>query len=435
MLSDSRPPAKRFQPTRRAVLTHGAAAATAAAVGASVGTQLRSTDAAAAPSPVVPFHGDHQAGIVTEQQSNVVLAAFDVTADRSGLRRLLDDWTALGVALSQGRPAPAREQRPTDLAADSGIAAGLAPARFTMTVGFGPGLFDRRFGLTAHRPAKLDPVPSFPGDALDPLRSDGDLIVQLCADDPQVLSHAFLQVRATTVGLAKLRWSDTGFVSGPAGGRAPRNLLGLHDGTANPAPGPGRDRLVWVDNTAEPAWMHEGTYLVLRRIRLRLPEWSLTPVAKQDQAVGRRADGSPLSAAPGADPSTPIDLDSTDAAGGPAIPARAHVRQMHRFEMYRRSYNYDRGFDPHTAAGHGTEGQASAGHGHGHGHDHAGHDGYDAGLLFLTFNQDPARQFVQAQHVLATVDDLNRFLQSTGSGIFAIPAGVRAGRSLAHGLV
>jgi dye decolorizing peroxidase/deferrochelatase/peroxidase EfeB len=397
-----------------------------------VGSQIRSTDAAASPSPVVPFHGDHQAGIVTEQQSNVVLAAFDVTTDRSGLRRLLDDWTALGAALSEGRPAPARKQDAADLAADSGIAVGLGPARFTMTVGFGPGLFDSRFGLSARRPAKLDPLPSFPGDdAVDPLRSGGDLIVQLCADDPQVLSHAFLQLRATTVGLAKLRWSDAGFISGPSDGRAPRNLLGLHDGTANPAPGPGRERLVWVDTATEPAWMHGGTYLVFRRIRLRLPEWSLTPVAKQDQAVGRRADGSPLSAAPGADPSTPLDLDARDASGGPAIPARAHVRQMHRFEMYRRSYNYDRGFDPHASSGHGTEAET----GHGHGHGHVGHDGYDAGLLFLTFNQDPARQFVAAQHVLATVDDLNRFLQTTGSGIFAISSGVRPGQSLAQGLL
>jgi dye decolorizing peroxidase/deferrochelatase/peroxidase EfeB len=135
MLSDP----KSFRPSRRAVLTHGAAAATAAAVGAAAGSQFGAADAdaAASPSTVVPFHGEHQAGIVDEQQSNVVLAAFDVTADRTGLRRLLDDWTALGAALSEGRPAPDRKQQPAGLAADSAIASGLDPARFTMTVGYG----------------------------------------------------------------------------------------------------------------------------------------------------------------------------------------------------------------------------------------------------------------------------------------------------------
>ncbi|ADB33065.1 Dyp-type peroxidase family [Kribbella flavida DSM 17836] len=429
MASD--PSSHRFRPSRRALLTHGAAATAAAAVAGVAGAQLGSSDAAATATTdtVVPFHGEHQAGIVTEQQSNVVLAAFDVTTDQSGLRRLLDDLTALGAALSTGRPAPAREGR-AGLAADSGIATGLAAARFSLTVGFGPGLFGGRFGLTAKRPRKLDPLPAFPGDTLDESRSGGDLVVQLCADDPQVLSHAFLQVRAVTVGKARLRWSDAGFLSRPADGHAPRNLLGLQDGTANPPPGPGRDRLVWADTAAEPAWMHGGTYLVFRRIRLRLPEWSLTPVDQQDQAVGRRADGSPLSAAPGADPSTPLDLVARDAAGGPAIPARAHVRQMHRFKLHRRSYNYDRGFDLPAASTHGEDPD-----GHGHGHGHAGHSGYDAGLLFLSFLQDPARQFVPAQQVLATADDLNRFLQTTGSSLFAIPGGVRAGESLADGLV
>jgi deferrochelatase/peroxidase EfeB len=43
----------------------------------------------------VPFHGEHQAGIVTPAQDRLHFVAFDVTTkDRDELVELLKDWTA-----------------------------------------------------------------------------------------------------------------------------------------------------------------------------------------------------------------------------------------------------------------------------------------------------------------------------------------------------
>ena len=78
---------------------------------------------------------------------------------------------------------------------DTGEAIGLPPCGLTITFGFGPSLFrdgegKDRFGLADRQPAALRDLPHFPGDNLDPARSDGDLCVQACADDPQVAVHA-----------------------------------------------------------------------------------------------------------------------------------------------------------------------------------------------------------------------------------------------------
>lgn len=56
-----------------------------------------------------------------------------------------------------------------------------------------------------------------------------------------------------------------------------------------------------------------------------------------------------------------------------------------------------------------------------------GHDRYDAGLLFAAFTRDPDQQFVALQHRLAARDALNRFIEHTGSAIFAIPPGAPRG--------
>jgi deferrochelatase/peroxidase EfeB len=71
--------------TRRALLTSAGAGGLAAAAGAgfAVGRDERSDDAADAAQQTVPFHGVHQAGIVTAAQDRLHFAAFDV---EDGLR-------------------------------------------------------------------------------------------------------------------------------------------------------------------------------------------------------------------------------------------------------------------------------------------------------------------------------------------------------------
>ena len=88
----------------------------------------------------------------------------------------------------------------------------------------------------SRRPAALEPLPRFQGDALQPERSGGDLCIQACADDPQVAVHAIRNLSRIAFGRASLRWSQLGFgrtSSTSTTQTTPRNLFGFKDGTAN----------------------------------------------------------------------------------------------------------------------------------------------------------------------------------------------------------
>ncbi len=114
--------------------------------------------------------------------------------------------------------------------ADTGEAVGLLSARLTVTVGFGPSLFDHRFGLADRRPAALAPLPALPGDELDPERSHGDISVQACADDPQVAFHAIRNFARLGFGTVAMRWSQLGFGRTSSTSKSqvtPRNLMGF----------------------------------------------------------------------------------------------------------------------------------------------------------------------------------------------------------------
>ena len=51
---------------------------------------------------------------------------------------------------------------------DTGEAVGSPVSRLTVTVGYGPSLFDGRFGLAARKPAALAELPPLPNENLDP---------------------------------------------------------------------------------------------------------------------------------------------------------------------------------------------------------------------------------------------------------------------------
>ena len=109
---------------------------------------------------VVPFYGAHQAGIATPAQDRLAFAAFDVTStDRTELQTLLAQWAAAAAQMTKGRPIGSVETAPDNPPIDTGEALGLPAATLTVTVGFGPGLFDDRFGLARHRPAALEKLP------------------------------------------------------------------------------------------------------------------------------------------------------------------------------------------------------------------------------------------------------------------------------------
>jgi len=284
------------------------------------------------PAGRYPFHGRHQAGIVTPTQDRLHFAAFDVTAGSRGeLVRLLQAWTAAAAAMTQGRPVGGSTPLPYDAPpADTGEATGLPASRLTLTFGFGPSLFrdvhgKDLFGVADRQPRALRRLPHFPGDMLEETRSDGDLCVQACADDPQVAVHAIRNLSRLAFGTASLRWAQLGFgrTSSTSTSQAtPRNLFGFKDGTANlkAEDGAAVDEHVWVHRDDDPtaSWLTDGSYLVARRINMSIETWDRTSLREQEGLVGRdRAQGAPLS---GGTELTEPDFTTAGSGGRPLIP-------------------------------------------------------------------------------------------------------------------
>ncbi|MGW7369100.1 iron uptake transporter deferrochelatase/peroxidase subunit [Streptomyces sp. NPDC054841] len=396
---------KAASPSRRAVLGWGGAGLALGAVatgGAMAATRSGDeTVPAAISGAAVPFHGAHQAGIATAVQDRLHFAAFDVkTKDRAELVQLLKDWTraaermTAGQAVGEGAYGGLAEAPPDD----TGEALGLKPSRLTLTIGFGPSLFDDRFGLKDRRPAALVDLPKFAGDNLDPARSGGDLCVQACADDPQVAVHAIRNLARIGFGKIAVRWSQLGFgktSSTTPEEQTPRNMMGFKDGTRNISgtDDAALDKHVWVSEKDGPSWMAGGSYLVARRIRMNIEAWDRTPLQEQEDIFGRdKGEGAPVGKA-----------KERDEPFLPAMLPNAHVRLAHPdsnggAKLLRRGYSFTDGTD--------------------------GLGRLDAGLFFLAYQRDVAKGFIPVQRNLAA-DDLNEYIQHVGSALFAVPPGVR----------
>ena len=121
----------------------------------------------------------------------------------------------------------------------------IAPGGLTVTVGLGASAFDERFGLASRKPRRLRAMDVFVNDNLDRAQCDGDLLLQICADEADTVLHALRDIARHTRGAMQVRWRIDGFTPPPRPDGAPRNLLGFKDGTANPKLDE-LDRLVWV---------------------------------------------------------------------------------------------------------------------------------------------------------------------------------------------
>lgn len=359
-------------------------------------------------SALHPFFGHHQAGIVTPVQEHLHFAAFDMMprSSREDLIELLQDWSYAAARMTQGLEVSATgavggsPQAPPD---DTGEALGLPASGLTVTFGFGPTLFENedgdRYGIRDRRPAGLQRLPAFLGDDLDPAQSDGDLCIQVCADDPQVAVHAIRNLSRIAFGRAKLRWSQLGFGKTSrttAAQHTPRNLFGFKDGTANILADDAKALAadVWVAEEDEPAWLAGGSYLVARKIAMMIETWDRVRLGEQENIFGRdKGEGAPLS---GGTEMTHPKLDGLD--------AHSHVRLAHPesnggIRILRRGFNY--------VGGNNALGRL------------------DAGLFFLAYVRDP-EQYITLQRKLST-DLLNEYIRHIGSGVWAVPPGAEAG--------
>ena len=424
------PQTQRAAVSRRGLLGAAGAGLAGLAAGAAGGFAVARDEANPSPQSAgtrtYPFYGEHQAGILTPVQDRLHFAAFDVITDaREELAQLLKDWTAAAARMTQGLgagelgPTSGPYAAPPD---DTGEAIGLPPAGLTITFGFGPTLFRKdgkdRFGLASRQPDALQRLPHFPADKLDPQRSDGDLCVQACADDPQVAVHAVRNLARIAFGRAAIRWSQLGFgrtSSTSTSQTTPRNLMGFKDGTMNlKAEDPAAvDAHVWVpaDADSKGRWLAGGSYLVVRRINMTIETWDRQPLSEQERVIGRtKAEGAPLSG--GAEFSHP-DFSLKGSDGEPLMATDAHVRMVHPSnnsgaKMLRRGYNFVDGSD--------------------------GLGRLDAGLFFLAYVCDPRTHYIPIQMKLGMGDGLSEYVQHTGSALFAVPPGIAQGEHVGQAM-
>lgn len=390
----------RLSVNRRRLLAGGAAALAAGAVLNQSGAAHSATVEKGFGADVEAFYGPHQGGIATAPQSHGLFVAFDLNGggkpgrrrtERETVAAILRLWTSDAARLTRGAPA----------LADTEPELATRPARLTVTVGLGIGLFDR-IGPPGSRPPSARELPVFAADQLEDRWSGGDLLLQICADDPVTVAHANRVLTKNVRSMATPRWRQAGFRNArgaDAGDTTMRNLMGQVDGTANLAAAD-FDDLVWMSTDVHPSLVG-GTLMVIRRIAMHLDTWDELDRQSKEFTVGRRLDsGAPLTG----DRETDQPDFSLTHNGIPVIPQNSHVALAHhrgtRERFLRRPYNYD---DPP-----GT-GQTS-----------------NSGLIFATFQRDIDEQFLPVQRRLAQFDALNQWTTAIGSSVFVVPGGVRS---------
>jgi deferrochelatase/peroxidase EfeB len=411
--------------SRRALLGRLGLAGTGLALGgASVASGIgllgggeAGADADSAATRTYPFYGEHQAGIVTPAQDRLAFASMNVLdgTTRRDLRVLLRDWTVAAERMTRSELV-GDDTNLDDPPLDTGEAIGSPVGGLTITIGYGPSLFNERFGLATRKPALLTDLPALPNENLDPAHVGGDVCIQACSDDPLVAFHAVRNLARLGLGAVDYNWMELGFgkTSSTSTAQAtPRNLLGFKDGTRN-IKAQQRDLLddyVWVGKESDQRWMRGGSYLISRRIQIFIENWDRDYLEDQQNVIGRtKVTGAPLS---GGDEFTTPHFTQKNDQGQPVIPADAHIRLASHEEnngtrLLRRGYSFTDGIDPVRGTLLG-------------------------GLFFIAFAKDP-NQFVSLQSKLGTHDALNEYIQHIGSALFAVPGGLAPGDHWGDGL-
>ncbi|MGO3269977.1 MULTISPECIES: Dyp-type peroxidase [Actinomycetes] len=379
-------------PSRRGVLFGGAAAGLGAIAALGIESLTSTTAPAEAANQlhgntVIPFYGPHQAGIATKPQAHATYIALTLreNLDRAAVQRLLRLLTDDAARLTQGQAA----------LADTEPELGAVPARLTVTFGFGPKLVE----LAGSSAAGIQPLPKFSIDRLQERWNDGDLLLHIASDDQLTVAHAQRMLLKDARRFASVKWVQPGFRrsrGSEATGTTMRNLFGQVDGTVNPSPQTADfNALVWNPDGS--------TTMVIRRIQMDVDTWDEVDRSGREFSVGRTlANGAPTT---GSQEHDEPDFEATNALGFTVIPAHAHIRRARSENpserIFRRGYNYDE--------------------------QPTGTDISDSGLIFVSYQQSVAKQFVPLQQRLAELDALNQWTTPIGSAVFLIPPGCAEG--------
>lgn len=360
----------------------------------------------------VPFYGARQAGVDSPLQAHGVYIGLnlhdDSDADRiSAMMRLLTDDAA---RLTQGSGALA------DL--DEELAA--APARLSVTFGFGSEVFDRT--NPELKPDWLKPLPEYSVDQLDPTYTGGDVVIQIQGDEPLSVAHTRRMLLKDARAFATVSWVQSGFTHARASypdDTTMRNLFGQIDGTGNPQRGSDvAERVIWGVGTGDgngtkdlQPWIENGTSMVIRRIAMNVDDWDELDRPAQEDVIGRKlGSGAPLT---GDREHDQPDFDALGPAGFPMISDISHIRRARTNDsdeaMFRRSFNYD---EQPTTSGNELHGQTGVS---------------ESGLIFVAFQCDVEQQYTPVQDRLAESDHLNLWTIPIGSAVFAIPPGCQEG--------
>jgi len=411
------------QKNARRLFMKGAAMA---AVAAPFAPPVFATESQAHPA-TESFWGKHQTGITSPQPKHTYFIAFDmVSSKREDLISLLNAWTQASAEMMQEAerfdPSADVNQAPKS----PGAAVGLSNAALTLTFGFGPSLFEKegidRFRIASKRPEALNELPRFAGDQLIPEKTGGDLSVQACANDPQVVEYAVRLLARKANGIAVMRWAQMGFNGDFKPHETPRNQMGFKDGTINVKPKDEKSMrdFVWVGDEG-PAWLRDGSYMVIRPIRISLEHWDEMKLAFQEETVGRhKASGAPIGKKKEFDS---LGLHREDKDGNPIVNENSHAalaapENNGGAEILRRAFAYDNGILK-VAERWPPWRQIVT---------------FDAGLLFQCYQKDPRTGFSRIFKKMAQIDMLNQFTTHVGSGLFACPPGARPGEFIGQAL-
>lgn len=348
------------------------------------------------------FYGINQNGIITPQQSNIILASFDVLSEnKKDLKKLFILLTKRINFLTQKRKINyINNNMPPK---DSGILGStIYPYNLTITVSVGYSLFNKEnFKIKHLKPIKLKKMDCFPNDSLDSNICNGDLLLQFCANDTDIVIHALRDIIKYTSSLLSIKWMKEGFISNNAafseGKITPINLLGFKDGTANPNTKNKEimNKFIWINKLQkEPQWCYGGSYQVIRIIKFRVEFWDRTPLQEQQNIFGReKYSGAPIGM-----------LNEYDQAiyDKNNIPIDSHIRLANVNNnksniILRRGYNYSQGVS--------NSGQLNM------------------GLLFICYQNDLENGFIKIQNSL-NGEPLEEYIKPIGGGYFFVLPGV-----------